>query len=92
MQAQGAYWVTPQDANALRETLFYPNGAINPLSVGKSPQYLAAMAGIKVPEQARILVVDLDIVGRDEPLSRTPLATTIAAGPDPPAGTADRMQ
>jgi acetaldehyde dehydrogenase (acetylating) len=77
MQAEGAYWVSPQQANALRDTLFYPNGAINPLSVGKSPQYLAAMAGIQVPESARILVADLETVGRDEPLSREKLTTVL---------------
>jgi acetaldehyde dehydrogenase (acetylating) len=77
MKAEGAYWVSPQQANALRDTLFYPNGAINPLSVGKSPQYLAAMAGIEVPESARILVADLEIVGRDEPLSREKLTTVL---------------
>lgn len=77
MEAEGAYWVSPQQADALRETLFYPNGAINPLSVGKSPQYLAAMAGIQVPEGARILVADLDRVGRDEPLSREKLTTVL---------------
>jgi len=77
MKAEGAYWVSPQQANALRQTLFYPNGAINPLSVGKSPQYLAAMAGIQVPESARILVADLEIVGRDEPLSREKLTTVL---------------
>ncbi|MEN8241187.1 MAG: aldehyde dehydrogenase family protein [Chloroflexota bacterium] len=77
MQAEGAYWVSPQQADALRQALFYPNGAINPLSVGKSPQYLAAMAGIQVPETARILVADLDTVGRDEPLSREKLTTVL---------------
>ncbi|HKJ26280.1 MAG TPA: aldehyde dehydrogenase family protein [Anaerolineales bacterium] len=77
MEAEGAYWVSPQQANALRESLFYPNGAINPLSVGKSPQYLAAMAGIEVPEHARILVADLDVVGREEPLSREKLTTVL---------------
>jgi acetaldehyde dehydrogenase (acetylating) len=77
MQAEGAHWVTPQQANALRQILFYPNGMINPLSVGKSPQYLAAMAGIEVPETARILVADLEIVGPDEPLSREKLTTVL---------------
>ena len=41
MQAEGAYWLSPEKANALRETLFYPNGGIIAQSVGKSPQYLA---------------------------------------------------
>jgi acetaldehyde dehydrogenase (acetylating) len=77
MQAEGAYFVTPAQAEALRGVLFQPNGAINAQTVGKSPQYLAAMAGIQVPETARILVADLDRVGRDEPLSREKLTTVL---------------
>jgi acetaldehyde dehydrogenase (acetylating) len=77
MQAEGAYWVTPAQADALRSTLFYPNGAINAQTVGKSPQYLAAMAGFHVPDTARILVADLDRVGREEPLSREKLTTVL---------------
>ncbi|MBN2502494.1 MAG: aldehyde dehydrogenase family protein [Anaerolineales bacterium] len=77
MQAEGAYFVTPAQAESLRGVLFQPNGAINAQTVGKSPQYLAAMAGIQVPETARILVADLDRVGRDEPLSREKLTTVL---------------
>jgi acetaldehyde dehydrogenase (acetylating) len=77
MAAEGAHWVTPQEADALRNTLFYPNGAINAQTVGKSPQYLAAMAGFQVPQTARILVADLEKVGREEPLSREKLTTVL---------------
>jgi acetaldehyde dehydrogenase (acetylating) len=57
--------------------LFNPDGSINPQTVGKSPQYLAAMAGIRVPGQARILVPVLDKVGPEEPLSREKLTTVL---------------
>jgi acetaldehyde dehydrogenase (acetylating) len=77
MQAQGAHWVSPQEAEALRSILFYPNGVINATSVGKSPQYLAAMAGFQIPESARILVADLQTVGKQEPLSREKLTTVL---------------
>ena len=77
MQDQGAYFVDAEQAKKLRTTLFYPDGNINPLSVGKSPQYLAAMAGIKVPDDARILVVPLKTVGKEEPLSREKLTTVL---------------
>ena len=77
MLAQGAYWVSPQEAEALRSVLFYPNGIINAASVGKSPQFLAAMAGFQAPESARILVADLQSVGKDEPLSREKLTTVL---------------
>jgi acetaldehyde dehydrogenase (acetylating) len=77
MQAEGAYFVDQAQAQALSVVLFQPNGAINPASVGKSPQYLAAMAGFQVPQSARILVARLDKVGRDEPLSREKLTTVL---------------
>jgi acetaldehyde dehydrogenase (acetylating) len=77
MESEGAYFVDESQANALRETLFHPDGGINVKSVGKSPQYLAALAGIRVPAHARILVVKLNNVGRGEPLSREKMTTVL---------------
>lgn len=77
MRAEGAHVVSSAEADLLRSALFYENGAINPQSVGKSPQYLAAMAGFRVPDSARILLVKLDRVGREELLSREKLTTVL---------------
>ena len=77
MESEGAYFVDELQAGALRKTLFYPDGSINVDTVGKSPQYVAAMAGIQVPGQARILVARLNKVGRDEPLSREKMTTVL---------------
>ena len=77
MEAEGAYFVNETQADALRAALFQPGGAINPAAVGKSPQYLAAMAGIQVPPHARILAARLNKVGREEPLSREKLTTVL---------------
>ncbi len=77
MESEGAYFVDETQANALRKTLFYPDGSINVSTVGKSPQYLAAMAGIQVPRHARILVARLNKVGREEPLSREKMTTVL---------------
>jgi acetaldehyde dehydrogenase (acetylating) len=77
MQAQGAYFVSEAQADALRRTLFYENGAINPATVGKTPQVLAGMAGIDIPASARVLVARLNKVGKDEPLSREKLTTVL---------------
>ena len=49
MQAEGAYFVSPEQAQALRTLLFHENLAINAAAVGKSPQVLAAMAGFDIP-------------------------------------------
>lgn len=77
MQAQGAYFVDEQQADLLRKLLFFADGSINAATVGKSPQYLAAMAGFHIPESARILVARLQKVGRAEPLSREKLTTVL---------------
>ena len=77
MQAQGAYFVSEAQADALRRTLFFKDGAINPATVGKTPQVLAGMAGIDVPASARVLVARLHKVGKDEPLSREKLTTVL---------------
>jgi len=77
MIAQGAYWVSPAEAETLRSILFFPNGGIDASSVGKSPQFLAAKAGFPVPDSPRILVADLHSVGKEEPLSREKLTPVL---------------
>jgi acetaldehyde dehydrogenase (acetylating) len=73
----GAYFVDENQANALRKLLFSGEGAIDPKTVGKSPQVLAGMAGFSVPTNARILVARLSKTGREEPLSREKLTTVL---------------
>ena len=75
--ANGAHFLDEYQASKLAGVLFFPNGGINAQAVGKSPQQLAEMAGISVPDAARILVVRLDKIGRDEPLSREKLTTVL---------------
>lgn len=77
MQSEGAYFVDEAQAEALRRKLFHPDGSINVSTVGKSPQTLGQMAGIVVPGSARILVAELERVGREEPLSREKLTTVL---------------
>ena len=77
MENEGAYFMDERQTQALRDTLFHPDGGINTASVGKSPQVLAGMAGISVPGNARILVAKLRKVGREEPLSREKLTTVL---------------
>ncbi len=77
MKAQGALFVTPEQADCLRKVLFFPDGAINPASVGKSPFTLAGRAGFEIPAGTRILVTRLTKVGREEPLSREKLTTVL---------------
>lgn len=77
MEKLGAYFASPAEAEALAKTLFFPDGRINPQSVGQTPQTLAQMAQIQIPPSARIVVARLTKVGREEPLSREKLTTVL---------------
>jgi acetaldehyde dehydrogenase (acetylating) len=77
MVKNGAYWLPNEDLPALEAVLFHANGVINAQAVGKTPQKLARMAGIEVPLWARVLVADLEGVGKEYPLSREKLTTVL---------------
>jgi acetaldehyde dehydrogenase (acetylating) len=77
MQAQGAYFTDPQQTEALRRTVFNPNGSFNTAVVGKSAEFVAAAAGFNVPAGTRVLVTPLTRVGREEPLSHEKMTTVL---------------
>jgi acetaldehyde dehydrogenase (acetylating) len=68
-KANGAYFLSPQEAEALGRTLVTPQRLPNPALVGKSATYVAQQAGINVPADTRVLIAELAGVGRDYPLS-----------------------
>jgi len=76
MKAEGAYFADDNIKQILAKNLFVGH-LPNPKSVGKSPQELAHMYGFSVPSWARILVVRLNGVGPDEPLSGEKLTTVL---------------
>ena len=51
---------------------------LNPQLVGKSPQWIAEQAGIKIPEDAVLIGVPCKNVGEKEPLSREKLSPVLA--------------
>jgi acetaldehyde dehydrogenase (acetylating) len=77
MQKNGAYWVPPSDIPALESLLYHSNGVMNAQAVGKTPQQLARMAGIEVPLSTRVLVAEIEGVGKEFPLSREKLTTVL---------------
>ena len=77
MERHGAYFVDQARADALSRRLFRPDGTNWPEVVGKTPQQLAEMSGIRVPGDARVLVADLNAVGPESPLPREKLTTVL---------------
>lgn len=77
MLAEGAYFTSPQETDALRRALFHPDGSMNTAVVGKPAAYIAVYAGFHVPDGTRVLVAPLLKVGREEPLSHEKLTTVL---------------
>ena len=78
MRAAGAYFTTPSETDALRRTLFHPDGSLNTRVIGKPAGYVAAYAGFNVSPDTRVLVTPLIKAGREEPLSHEKLTTVLA--------------
>ena len=68
-QAQGGYFLSKSETEAVTRTLITPQRLPNPTLVGKSAPYIAHKCGITVPDDTRVLIAPLDGVGRDYPLS-----------------------
>jgi acetaldehyde dehydrogenase (acetylating) len=66
---QGAHFLSKADADKLAGVLVTPQRLPNPKLVGKPATFVAAQAGIAVPPETRVLIAELDGVGRDYPLS-----------------------
>jgi acetaldehyde dehydrogenase (acetylating) len=67
--AQGAYFMSPAEADKLAAVLVSPQRLPNPKLVGKPAAFLAEQAGFAIPPKTRALIAELRGVGRDYPLS-----------------------
>ncbi|MFZ5826554.1 MAG: acetaldehyde dehydrogenase (acetylating) [Bacillota bacterium] len=66
---QGGHFLSPEERRKLEAVAITPKGMANPAIVGKPVSEIARMAGIKVPHGTRVILADLDGVGRAYPLS-----------------------
>lgn len=62
----------------LAATMFDQRGAINPSIVGKPAPYIAQKAGFSVPAETQVLIVELQGVGKEYPLSREKLSPVLS--------------
>jgi acetaldehyde dehydrogenase (acetylating) len=68
-EAQGAYFMSKSEMDAVARVLVTPQRLPNPALVGKAATVIAEKCGISVPAATRVLIAPLDGVGRDFPLS-----------------------
>ena len=67
--AEGAHFLSPPERDALARVLVTPQRLPNPACVGRPATYVAQQAGFQVPAGTRVLIAELNGVGRDHPLS-----------------------
>ena len=67
--ANGGYFMSPSEIDAVARILVTPQRLPNPALVGRPATYIAKQAGMTVPDGTRVLLAELAGVGRDYPLS-----------------------
>ncbi len=68
-RAHGGHFLSPREAEVLAGALVTPARLPNAALVGKSAMAIAGQLGLTVPDGTRALIVELQGVGRDYPLS-----------------------
>ncbi|MGL5674945.1 MAG: bifunctional acetaldehyde-CoA/alcohol dehydrogenase, partial [Cellulosilyticaceae bacterium] len=79
MKEQGCYFATKEEIKKLEPVVINPEKQmVNADIVGKYPYEIAALAGIKIPEDTKVLCCEIEGVGADYPLSREKLSPVLA--------------
>lgn len=66
----GGFFVKDENEENLREVLFDSQGMMNPTALGKSAQWLENQAGFSVPSEVKSLIIEIEEVGPQEPVSK----------------------
>ncbi|MEI6948900.1 bifunctional acetaldehyde-CoA/alcohol dehydrogenase [Paraflavisolibacter sp. H34] len=74
---RGAYILQPDEVDKIRQ-LILVNGVLNSQIVGQPAAKIAALAGISVPEETKVLIGEVDSVELEEPFSHEKLCTILA--------------
>ncbi|MCI6728571.1 MAG: acetaldehyde dehydrogenase (acetylating) [Clostridiales bacterium] len=75
---QGAYFLSREEAGKVARVLFRPDGRMNPKVVGRTAQTIGALAGIQIPQSARVLVARETEAGPTRPYSMEKLCPVLA--------------
>ncbi len=79
MKAQGCYFATKEEVKKLEPVVInLEKGMVNAAIVGKYPYEIAAMAGITIPKETKILCCEIEGAGPEYPLSREKLSPVLA--------------
>ncbi|MFJ9498014.1 acetaldehyde dehydrogenase (acetylating) [Brevibacillus centrosporus] len=77
LKREGAYFLNDLEREKIAALLMV-NGSLNPKIVGRSPEAIAQMAGILIPQETTVLIAEEKNVGKAYPLSIEKLAPILA--------------
>ncbi|MCL2683675.1 MAG: acetaldehyde dehydrogenase (acetylating) [Synergistaceae bacterium] len=75
---QGAYFLDEREKEKVASILMRASGTMNPAIVGKTPQYIATLADISIPEDTKVIIGFETEVGDKFPFSREKLCPVLA--------------
>ena len=76
-KARGAHLLTPDEKDKVGATIL-KDGRLNADIVGQPAAKIAAMAGVKVPDDVKVLIGEAEVIGRDEPFAYEKLSPVLA--------------
>ena len=74
---RGCYFLSPEETEKVRKTILI-NGALNARIVGQKAHTIAQMAGVDVPESAKILIGEVESVELSEEFAHEKLSPVLA--------------
>lgn len=74
---RGCYFLKGDEIDKVRKTIII-NGALNAKIVGQKPVTIAALAGVKVPEETKILIGEVESVDISEEFAHEKLSPVLA--------------
>ncbi|MBC2580978.1 bifunctional acetaldehyde-CoA/alcohol dehydrogenase [Clostridium sp. DJ247] len=75
-EERGAYFLKGDELDKVRKIILV-NNVLNANIVGQSPQKIAEMAGITVPEDTKVIIGEVESVELEEPFSHEKLSTIL---------------
>lgn len=78
LRKQKVHFMNDAEIAAVGKVVITPTFNVNPRIVGKPATYIAAQAGIQVPQETTVLVAPLKDVGKEYPLSVEKLSPVLA--------------
>ncbi|AJQ96956.1 bifunctional acetaldehyde-CoA/alcohol dehydrogenase [Gynuella sunshinyii] len=76
-QARGAYVLSAEQKKKVGEQVIV-NGSMNPAIVGQPAYKVAAIGGVEVPKEAKVIIAECDAIDLDEPFAHEKLSPTLA--------------